>query len=251
VESKYLLTGLARCGVCGGSLVVRSRSHGGRRAFFYGCTSYHHRGRTVCTNALEMPLAAADEAVLSHLEADALCPEVMEAALARAVERLTTPEPDAGKRRQALKATRKTLERDLAQLTAAVTAGGPLKTLVSAIKTAERQVDQIDTELAGLEGRTGVSGGERQRIERELRVRLDDWRGLLRRHVPQARQILRKLLVDRVVFTPKTDCYEFTGSWTLGKLVSGVVDLPQCMVSPRGHSLLWKPEIKGKARVAA
>ena len=64
VESKYLLTGLARCGVCGGSLVVRSRSHGGRRAFFYGCTSYHHRGRTVCTNTLEMPMLAADEAVL-------------------------------------------------------------------------------------------------------------------------------------------------------------------------------------------
>ena len=234
VESKYLLTGLARCGVCGGSLVVRSRSHGGRRAFFYGCTSYHHRGRTVCTNALEMPLAAADEAVLSHLESDALCPEVMEAALARAVQQLATPEPDAGKRRRVLKATRKKLERDLAQLTVAITAGGPLKTLVSAIKTAERQVDQVDTELAGLDGRACVSGGERQRIERELRVRLDDWRGLLRRHVPQARQILRKLLVDRVVFTPKTDYYEFTGSWTLGKLVSGVVDLPQRMVSPTG-----------------
>ena len=251
VESKYLLTGLARCGVCGGSLVVRSRSHGGRRAFFYGCTSYHHRGRTVCTNALEMPLAAADEAVLSHLESDALCPEVMEAALARAVQQLATPEPDAGKRRRVLKATRKKLERDLAQLTVAITAGGPLKTLVSAIKTAERQVDQVDTELAGLDGRACVSGGERQRIERELRVRLDDWRGLLRRHVPQARQILRKLLVDRVVFTPKTDYYEFTGSWTLGKLVSGVVDLPQRMVSPTGLGLLWTPEIKGKARVAA
>ena len=195
----------------------------------------------MCTNALEMPLAAADEAVLSQLEADALCPEVMEAALARAVERLTTPEPDAAKRRRALKAKQRKLERDLAQLTAAVTAGGPLKTLVSAIKTAERQVEQINTELAGLDGRTRVSGGERQRIERELRVRLDDWRGLLRRHVPQARQILRKLLVDRVVFTPTTDCYEFTGSWTLGKLVSGVVDLPQRMASPTGPNRLQTP----------
>ena len=63
---------------------------------------------------------------------------------------------------------------------------------------------------------------------------MDDWWGLLRRHVPQARQILRKLLVDRVVFTPRTDHYEFVGPWTLGKLVSGVVDLPQRMASPTG-----------------
>ena len=62
-----------------------------------------------------------------------------------------------------------------------------------------------------------MSRVEQQRIERELRVRVDDWRGLLRRHVPQARQILRKLLVDRVVFTPRADHYEFVGAWTLGK----------------------------------
>ena len=253
VESKYLLTGLARCGVCGGSLVVRSRSHGGRRAFFYGCTSYHHRGRTVCTNTLEMPLAEADEAVLSHLETDALSPEVLEAALTRAVERLTTPDPDAGTRRRTLTAVRKKLDGELARLTAAVTAGGPLKTLVSAIKTAERQADHIDAELAGLDGGDRVSRVERQRIERELRVRLDDWRGLLRRHVPQARQILRKLLVDRVVFTPRTDHYEFTGSWTLGKLVSGVVDLPQRMASlsvpswNRFHGWLQEMDLLRKA----
>jgi len=73
----------------------------------------------------------------------------------------------------------------------------------------------------------------------------------LHRHIPQARQILRKLLVERVVFTPKTDHYAFVGTWTLGKLVSGVVDLPQRMASPRGIALMWTPKIKGKALLAA
>ena len=54
---------------------------------------------------------------------------------------------------------------------------------------------------------------------------------------PQVRQSLRKLLVDRVVFTPRTEHYEFVGPWTLGKLVSGVVDLPQGMASPTGPEL--------------
>ncbi len=66
-----------------------------------------------------------------------------------------------------------------------------------------------------------------------MRARLDDWRGLLRRHVTQARQILCKLLVERVVFTPKTDHYAFMGTWTLDKLLSGVVGLPQGMASLR------------------
>ena len=52
-----------------------------------------------------------------------------------------------------------------------------------------------------------------------------------RRNRRAAVRFFRKLLVDRVVFTPRTDHYEFVGPWTLGKLVSGVVDLPQGMAS--------------------
>lgn len=62
--SKYLLTNLAQCGVCGSSLRVRSRSHGTRRALFYGCSGYHERGRTVCTNRADIPLAEADGIVI-------------------------------------------------------------------------------------------------------------------------------------------------------------------------------------------
>src|SRR5262249_17765265 len=40
-ESKYLLVGLARCGVCGAGVSVRSRNHGSQRAFFYTCTANH------------------------------------------------------------------------------------------------------------------------------------------------------------------------------------------------------------------
>ena len=192
-------------------------------------------------------MLAADEAVLSQLEGDALCPEVLEAALSRALGRLTTPDPDAGKRRRTLTAKGKKLDRELARLTAALIVGGPLKTLVSAIKTAERQADQIELELGSLDGQDPLSCLDRERISNDLRARLDDWRGLLRRHVPQARQILRKLLVDRVVFTPRTDHYEFVGPWTLGKLVSGVVDLPQGMASPSTPSwnqiLAWLREM--------
>ena len=233
VESKYLLSGLARCGECGGSLVVRSRSHGRRRAYYYACTSYHHRGRSVCQNRLEMPLAAADEAVLTQLELDALSPNVIEAALERALAQLASP-IDVEGQRQTLQDKLRKVEADLTQLAEAVTEGGTLKTLLTAIKEREKRRDRIEADLAGLERLSRIGDVDRQQLKADLRKRLDDWRGLLRRHVPQARQILRKLLDGRVTFTPKVDHYEFVGKWSLGKLMSGLVDLPQGMASPTG-----------------
>ncbi len=86
VESKYLLPGLARCGVCGGGLYVKSRSHGTRRAYFYGCSSFHRRGSTVCPNGRELPMTQTDEAVLSAVLEDFLDPKLIEAVVARALE---------------------------------------------------------------------------------------------------------------------------------------------------------------------
>ena len=84
-ESKYLLTGLGRCGGCGGTMVVRSRNHGKRRAFYYACSAFHHRGRAICPNSLEMRLTDADDAILTALERQLLAEDVIEEAMTRAI----------------------------------------------------------------------------------------------------------------------------------------------------------------------
>jgi len=68
VESKYLLPGIAKCAVCGGGLIARSRNHGRQRAHFYGCSSYHERGRVVCENNLDDLMQKVDRAVLAAFE---------------------------------------------------------------------------------------------------------------------------------------------------------------------------------------
>ena len=67
LASKYLLTGLARCGICGGGLEVRSRQHGRRRAFFYSCSSFYRRGPEICPNRFEIPMRTADAVVTEAL----------------------------------------------------------------------------------------------------------------------------------------------------------------------------------------
>jgi hypothetical protein len=59
---------------------------------------------------------------------------------------------------------------------------------------------------------------------RERCVRANDWRGLLSRQIAQSRQILKKLLVGRIVFRQRPDgSYEFSGQASLGRILASVV----------------------------
>jgi hypothetical protein len=71
LDSPYLLSGFGRCGTCGGGMAAHSRQHGGRRVFFYGCTSFWKRGAKVCSNNLVARMDVLDDEVLATLEDDA------------------------------------------------------------------------------------------------------------------------------------------------------------------------------------
>jgi len=211
IESKYLLSGLARCGSCGGSLVVRSRASGApgrrrRRAFFYTCSSFHHRGAAVCANSLEMSLQVADD-----------------------------------EERGAQLAT------DLERLTAAVLAGGEAATLVQAMKAREKELTTVRASLSRLAPPQRAQRADGDAIAL-LTERLTEWRHLLRAHVPQARQMIRKLIEGRIVFTPNTDTrrYAFSIPGTLARFFNGLVN-PQGMASPRGTATRWSPPFSGIA----
>jgi hypothetical protein len=74
------------------------------------------------------------------------------------------------------------------------------------------------------------------RLRKDLRRRLEDWRSLLGRQTPVARQILTKLIDGRLVFAPHPDeqLYRFTGTVTLGNILQGLVILGVPDGSPLG-----------------
>ena len=74
------------------------------------------------------------------------------------------------------------------------------------------------------------------RIERDLRKRLCEWRGLLRRQTPTARQMLARLLDGRIAWTPRKaeGLYEFAGRARFDDaLLSGIV-VTEGLASPAG-----------------
>jgi site-specific DNA recombinase len=238
-ESKYLLTGLSRCGVCGGTLIVRSRSHGHRRAYFYACSSFNHRGKTVCANSLEMRVQDADQGVLTALERELLDPEILEAAIARAAARVAAPPEDLETRRHTLEIARTHAETALARLTQAVAEGGSVATLLQAIRDQERHHDRIRAELADLD-RPRVVPLSLAQLTALARTKAEEWQALLRKHAPIARQMVRKLVEGRILFTPdrETRRYTFRVTGTLANFFSGIV-CPQALASPTGFDDAW------------
>lgn len=107
----------------------------------------------------------------------------------------------------------------------------------------EQQLSAAKAEAHGLAFRR-VDGDV---LERDLLSRLEDWRGLFSRHVPQARQILRKLLPSPLRFTPHGErlagYFDFEGEAALGRLLAGSAACPTSVASPRGYEerRQWEP----------
>ena len=73
-------------------------------------------------------------------------------------------------------------------------------------------------------------------------ARVAEWRALLRKHVEQGQQLLRRLIVGRLTLMPQRDSegryYRFTGSGSLARLFAGVV---QNVASPTGFEPVFWP----------
>ena len=235
IESKYLLSGLMRCSCCGASMTVRSSSYGRRRFFYFICASYDHRGRTVCPNGLRLPMAAADEAILTKMSTYVLDPDIVEGAIADAIRELR-PSPDTIEdKRQALQAELRGLDAKQLNYVAAIAKAGQVDALAAAMRECEQDRGRLQHELAALDGLDHLSTFDVKRIERDLRGRLAEWRALLGRQTPLSRQVLSRLLDGKIAWTPRRDegLYEFAGRAKFDKLLRGIV-FTQGMASPTG-----------------
>jgi hypothetical protein len=116
---------------------------------------------------------------------------------------------------------------------------GTSSALTAAIKKREATKAAVEGELAALERRDEVSQMERRRLEALARDKASEWRSLLTRHTPQARQILSKMLRDKLRFLPESrdgqQGYRFEGEATITTLLTRLVpEFSQAVASPAG-----------------
>ena len=236
-----MLSGFARCGICGGGLAALSRPHGRERVHFYGCTSFWKRGANVCTNNLVARIETIDAEVLATLQDDILRPSVVEQAIALALEELSPQRRDED--HAAIERELATVRAECERLAEAIGRGGPLDALLERLRGRQERRSELERVLA--ESRVIVAPTSVSALEQRLRAKLADWRGLLTRNVETGRDVLRTLLMGPLRFTPVIDerrrGYAFRGAIALDRLIAGVVDLPTKLASPTGFEPVFQP----------
>jgi site-specific DNA recombinase len=224
-ESKYLLTGLLRCGHCGGGVHVSRQS--GRRGeglwLYYVCARQRTRG-IPCPGALRVRSSVVDEAVLEDLGGKLMAPERITAAIRRAAARLTA-KPDAGRgRRSRLKGELRGLEQEIGRYAEAIATAGPLPSLLDALQGRERRRMALAGELGQLDAleRTAAVVDD-VAVTAELRALCAEWRALLEEDPPIAQQIVRRMLTDRLTVERTPQGIRLRGMATFGPLVANIV----------------------------
>ena len=152
MASKYLLSGKLRCACCGASMTVRSRAQGGKRFYYYACASYDTKGKNVCGNSLLLPMKGAHDEIVGKVSS-LLAPEIVEGALADAVEALRARSGGDEGRREALRREMGVAAAEQARLVEAIAGAGDIAALTKALKDRERRRAHLQQELAALDAR--------------------------------------------------------------------------------------------------
>jgi len=231
LASKYLLAGMLRCGVCSGKLIsLRRRNRpGGKLNLYYACWTSRGRGATVCTNRRVVPMERLHDMVITVFQEDILTPARLEQVIRDLARGHEHGPARAAEVRRSLEADLRRVEGRIANLTEAVAAGGEVKSLIEAIKTAEREQQDIRGRLEHADGLQKAAAAWDVSAYREKVLGLvGDWQGALEAAPQIARQILRKLLASDIVVTPKQDAYggrwfDFKAEGTYRRIVYGVI----------------------------
>jgi hypothetical protein len=204
VESPYLLSGITECGLYGGSLVAMTRSHGKQRVPFYGCLRYHKRGVHACHNGLQIRQDALDAAVVDVL-VKALEPDVLAEAARSAVTELHADATALIARRSTVTdelATIANRERRLLDALVDGDADASAQAIRGRLREELARRDALTAELKRLDETPTLDA---EAIVLDVQQRAADLRGLLARHVTQARQVVKLLLEGRLVCQPFED----------------------------------------------
>jgi DNA invertase Pin-like site-specific DNA recombinase len=233
IESAYLLSGFARCAVCGGTLSVLGGSHRNARGHAYGCLAYHKRGTVVCPNHLKLPIARVHDAVLQEIDqrlrrGPALFMAILDGVLANFEPRAAT---------RALRQHRAevaTLDREIARFVKAVAVGDDVEPLVTELRVRQVQRKELQATIAAYEA--GTTRIDRRGIEQAVREECAAWRALLASEdIAEGRQMLRRALTGPMSFQPDGDVYRFSGALACGALLAGRIRTPGPVAEKRSR----------------
>ncbi len=181
---RYLLSGVLRCGECGGPFVMLDRK--------YGCATHKDRGSSVCASDIRLPQKLAESVLLSGVKEQLLS----DAAYQQFLRLVTAALKDAGPDTDRLHRELRQAEQERDNIMNAIRAGIITPTTKRELEAAEARAQQIRAELTRAKTSQPVTMVPRIRQEwQRIVATLEDYA----RNIPAAREALRELLGENVI----------------------------------------------------
>ncbi len=146
-RKKYLLSGLVRCGICGGTMTVAGADN--RRAYY--CANAKEKGPTVCTGQPGLRLDRLEPLVLSALRTELMTPPALEQFRMELAARLEEANQD---RRDTVIALQRSLAREQKAIDGclrAIREDHATASIYAMLEAAEDAKAQIEADLASWE----------------------------------------------------------------------------------------------------
>jgi site-specific DNA recombinase len=136
---RYLLSGLVKCGACGGGYVLISKTH-------LGCATARNKG--TCHNRLGISRGALERTILDALKQHLMDPELFKEFCAEFIREVNRLRQDLAGQRVALEAQLARTKARIRKIVDAIAEGVPARSLGDELLTLEASQDEITAKLA-------------------------------------------------------------------------------------------------------
>ena len=248
--AKYPLSGIAKCGSCGGAAVgaARVRAYGGAtgRVKCYGCARHHERGSAVCPVTVHQPMAEVEEALIDHLQKYVLSEGVLQLVLGEIRSEIAAQLPKRDADVAAIEAELAMARAEQKRLAKAIAMADDVPELVSELKKRSARIAHLESQILAAKRTPDDLVLLIEKIEASARAKLHDLRTALA-DKRDLREVFLTLFPDGLTFTPARapnsdrQIWRITGSASFGSLVDHFG--PDCVATPTGRQAIGRIRI--------
>lgn len=202
--ARYALSGIAKCGVCGGAIGVARTKRGSVRIPAYACQFHHERGSAVCPVTIHQPVDEVDRGLAEYLTKVLLTPERVGRLLADVRAELDQQLTRAPGRAERLEDELRDLEKQRANLVRlAAHSGDDIPELAARLADLREKTKESSAALRVARHTEGRPDDILASYEAAVRDDLGRLHEVLAQEEPTAlREALKAAFPDGLVFTP-------------------------------------------------
>lgn len=202
-KPKYLLSGLGRCGECGGPMRSDNRKIGRETIRVYNCAWHRDRGVSVCRNGLRRPVKAVDAAVVEWIRVNLLDEDTISNVLDELRERLANRTPNVTSEIPELERELRQVRGEMERLGAAIMSTKDAPTmLVEMLKEREKRLGELEEKLAHSRASPETPAIDMLNMDKMARERLRDLVSMMQRHPEAARKAIEAIVAGPLRFVP-------------------------------------------------